>query len=85
MTNTNTAIISDEGRAPIVVQGRGNGIYLQAGTSYLILSSSELQRLIDFSRDDRPPALTPAKAAAKLGVIQRYPTKPSTPRSWPVS
>jgi len=71
MTNTNTAIISDEGRAPIVVQRRPNGIYVQAGTSYVILSPSELQRLVDFTRESRPAAVTPAKAAARLGLRQR--------------
>ena len=45
---SDTAIISDEGRAPVVVQQRQRGFYIQSGRATLNLSVAEAQRLSDF-------------------------------------
>ncbi|MGO8941836.1 MAG: hypothetical protein ACLQLO_33560 [Mycobacterium sp.] len=74
---TDATIISDPARKPIVAQrhnGGAGGVALRGHfNGVLVLSRSEIERLVEFARSDEPP---------RLGRIQRYPvTPPAAPPS----
>ena len=74
---TDATIISDPARKPIVAQrhtGGAGGVALRGHfNGVLVLSGSEIERLVEFARSDEPP---------RLGRIQRYPvTPPAAPPS----
>ena len=69
---TDATIISDPARKPIVAQrhngGAGSGAIRGNFNGVLVLSGSEISRLVAFARSsDEPP---------RLGKIQRYPATP---------
>jgi hypothetical protein len=69
---SDAAIISDRGGTLTTVVRRPNGgVSINQGHAYVNLSAEELQRLMDFTRESRPPATTPAKA--RLGELLAYP------------
>jgi len=68
-----SAIISDPLRVPITAQRKSDGCVIIRGhrSNTLILSESELSRLISFTRDE-----------PRLGKLQRYPVMaPESPHS----
>jgi hypothetical protein len=62
---------SDRRSLTTVVRRPNGGVSINQGHAYVNLSAEELQRLQDFTRASTPAAVTPAKAAARLGVLQR--------------
>jgi hypothetical protein len=65
---TDSVIISDPARSPIVAQrhnGKAGGVALRGQFhSVVVLSAAELDRLVAFARSDEPP---------RLGKLQRFP------------
>lgn len=76
---SDATIISDAARKPIVAQrhtgGAGDVALRGHFNGVLVLSGSEIERLVAFARSDEPPS---------LGKIQRYPCPdPATvERNW---
>ena len=64
LMTANGALISDDGRAPIVAQRReGEGLILHARGLLIALSKAEVTRLIQFLYDgETPQSATPAQA-----------------------
>jgi hypothetical protein len=60
---TNSVLINDDGRAPVIAQRRdGDGLLLHARGTVIALSRAEITRLVDFLIGDSPHAVSPAKA-----------------------
>lgn len=71
MTDSDSLIISDPYRSPITAQKRQDGgVVLRGSRSMMILSEAELDRVVEFVRDE-----------PRLGQLQRYTMTPQRPPS----
>ena len=70
---TDSVIVSDDSRCPITAQRQKDGGVALRGPfrSLVLLSGSEIERLVEFARSDEPPRL------GKISVIHA-PTPPSS-------